>query len=324
MGRKTDALERIAAALERIAEAIEQRPLGLAAEASPAQPDTRGLEPLSADPPLAPMPEDAPAPPQPAAPATAVEPLRVAQPSPARRQVLRDWLSHRGVTIKREKEAAPIERALEPIAKTIGGRYQRSKLVLDALKRGNTEATAQCVNLREQDPAVVTTSVQLAKQLHDLALIEAYKYHRAPAYQLHLTPSRLPAAINFVVGGWLELYVRTVLHKVIRETRPDATFSTLENPQVTLPSGEDFELDLLLEVDGEVWWIEMKSGGFQRHIAKYNRISKLLGLRPERSFMVLCDASVEQCEALSTVFAMTVVAVGDTEAKLTLSLLPRR
>jgi hypothetical protein len=316
MGRKAEALDRIAMALERIAAALE-RTAGASAEGAtpPAAWPQVAVEAVSSTPSPTPGPTPAPE----LVPRDDLQ-ASTAPPAGDRTAQLPAWLAQRGVTIQREKGPAMVEEALLPIASLIGGQYDRVKLVVDALKRGNGEGTPQTVNLKDQPAVVVTSSVHLAHQLHQLALIEAFKYYRAPAFQLHLTASRLPVAINFITGGWLELYVRTVLLKALNEARPNAPFSLLENPQVTLPAGEDFELDLLLEVGGDVWWIEMKTGGFQRHIAKYNRVSRLLRLPPSRCFMVLCEADAAVCSKLSSLFAMTVVPVADAKATFAESL----
>ncbi|MBL8616774.1 MAG: hypothetical protein JNM72_14270 [Deltaproteobacteria bacterium] len=324
MGRKTDALERIATALERIAAALERPPA--AAVEAPAAPAPQSLRAEAAPGSALPGPRAEAAAVVTGAPAgqlpggVEATAAQIEAPAGDRTGLLRAWLGRRGVTVQREKGAAIEEEALLPIARFIGTQYERVKLVIDALKRGSAEGTVQSVSLKEQAPAVVTCSTHLSHQLHELALIEAFKYHRAPAYQLHLTPSRLPTAVYFITGGWLELYVRAVVLKALRAAHPEGAFSLLENLQVTLPTGEDFELDLLFEVEGEVWWVEMKSGGFQRHIAKYNRISRLLRLPPSRCFMVLCEANAEVCAKLSSLFAMSVIPVADAEAALSESI----
>ncbi|MFM2248309.1 MAG: hypothetical protein RL071_4384 [Pseudomonadota bacterium] len=321
MGRKTDALERIATALERIAAALERPPAaGVEAPAAPA-PQSLRAEPAPAAAALSTRVEAAPGaapPPAGALPGGEEAPAApVAPPMGDRADVLRAYLERHQISIKKERAPAPIDETLLPIARLMGNHHATVKPVIDALKRANTTGGPYTIVLREQPPVVVTNCVQLAHQLHALALVEAFKYHKAPAYTLTLSPSRLPEAINFITGGWLELYVRGVVQRAVASARPGASHSLLENPQVSLPTGEDFELDLLLEVEGEVWWIEAKSGAYQKHIAKYKRVGRMLGLPAERCTLVLCEANAELCASLSGLFGMRVVGVADIAAALT-------
>lgn len=80
----------------------------------------------------------------------------------------------------------------------------------------------------------------------------------------------------------------------------------LVNPQVTLPNGDDFELDVLTAIGPQIYWVEAKSGDYQGHIAKYSKIARSLGLGTDRSFIVLAEAEDSLCEKLTTLFSMTV------------------
>ena len=78
------------------------------------------------------------------------------------------------------------------------------------------------------------------------------------------------------------------------------------NPQIVLPNGDDFELDIIAAIGSHVYWIEAKSGDYQQHVAKYSKFARILGLDYDHSFMVLADAPHDRCIALSSLFSMTV------------------
>jgi hypothetical protein len=65
------------------------------------------------------------------------------------------------------------------------------------------------------------------------------------------------------------------------------SYKLYHNIQIILPNDDDFELDLLLFVNGLVYWFECKSNLFQDHIDKYSEFSKTYGFDRERSFLVL-------------------------------------
>lgn len=97
------------------------------------------------------------------------------------------------------------------------------------------------------------------------------------------------------------------------ELEKDIVFSYLLNPQITLPNGDDFELDLICHASGSFFWIEAKSGNYQQHISKYSKMSKILNLDSRHSIMVLPDISEDRCTALTSLFSMTVCSLSCLE-----------
>ncbi|MEJ5188642.1 MAG: hypothetical protein WHT84_05480, partial [Breznakiellaceae bacterium] len=94
--------------------------------------------------------------------------------------------------------------------------------------------------------------------------------------------------------------------QVMSEITEMLPFEYFINPQIILPNGDDFELDILASIGARVYWIEAKSGDYQQHVAKYAKFARFLGLDEDHSFMVLTDVPDERCEALSSLFSMTV------------------
>jgi hypothetical protein len=93
-------------------------------------------------------------------------------------------------------------------------------------------------------------------------------------------------------------------------------FEYLINPQITLPNGDDFELDILTAIGSSIYWVEAKSGDYQQHVAKYSKFARLLELDFDHSFMVLTDVPDTLCDALSSLFSMTVCTLRTFEEKL--------
>ena len=81
------------------------------------------------------------------------------------------------------------------------------------------------------------------------------------------------------------------------------------NPQIILPNGDDFELDIISVVNGRAFWIEAKSGDYQQHVRKYSKLAQLMGLDKDHAIMMLADISTDRCAALSSLFNMTVVSL---------------
>lgn len=175
-------------------------------------------------------------------------------------------------------------------------------------------------NLRDRPQQDVSTVCQFCTRLHDIAFLEQYQYQRAPRYLLHAKTTTLPRAQRFFSGQWLERFIlqklKAVYQQITTEVGHELSFEYLMNPQITLPNGDDFELDILAAVGTSIYWIEAKSGDYQQYIAKYSRFARLLGLNYDHSLMVLTDVPDERCDALSSLFSMRVCTLHTIEDKL--------
>ena len=312
---RQEALEDIASSLRRIAAALEAGAFHSAAERdAPGRSDGASL--LHRPPTKSPTPTK-----DPDGEGTAEEGGRTDAATTAaeeeRRALLRQFLADRGITIKHERERGEADAVLDRVALFLGSRYPQVRKLCEHLKRHMNDGRAFTLNLRDEPQEAVSNICQLAHQLHTLAILEEYQYRRSPHYLLRARPSREPRAINFLNGGWLERYALATLLRAAHNIDPTARCAWLANPQVALPNGDDFELDVLFEVEGEVYWLELKTGEYQRHISKYAKIRRTLGLPPERTFLVLADIPSGSAAKLSSLFDMTVTTSGNLDAALT-------
>ena len=169
-----------------------------------------------------------------------------------------------------------------------------------------------CINLSIKDDTQkdISDICQFCTRLHEIAFLEQYKYYKSPQYLIKAKTTTLPTAQNFFSGKWLERYVLLVVQDVVNtlgtELGRELDFTYLINPQIVLPNGNDFELDLIFHINGSFYWIEAKTGDYQQHINKYSKISRLFGLDQEHSIMVLTDIPVEKSGALTSLFSMRV------------------
>ena len=116
-------------------------------------------------------------------------------------------------------------------------------------------------------------------------------------------------AINFLTGQWLERFVKSTLLKAAQSGEEALHFAYLMNPQIILPNGDDFELDILFFLEGEIYWFEAKTGQYQNYVEKYARMSRLLNLDPDHAYMVLTDIDTNTTAALTKLFNMQVLDV---------------
>jgi hypothetical protein len=273
-------LERIAIALERIADSLAVN--NLAALES----NTEGSE-------LFPSPEPA-------------------EPSPVINDTfkLQTFLSSRGITIKNIPPEKESDETLDKIAVFIGNKLDTVREVLDTIKANMNAGRPFNLNLRNESQQTVADTTNLCTNLFNIAFLTAYHYQKSPAYQLYATPSTSPQALNFYSGQWLERFIKTQVISLLNSKMLE--FSYICNAQISLPNGDDFELDMLFETEGEIFWFEAKTGDYQKHIDKYSKISRMIGLDCSHTFLILADGAVTDSLArdLSSLHKMTVVCVG--------------
>jgi len=206
------------------------------------------------------------------------------------------------------------------LAKFLGEHYDALKELLSRIKSSMQRGDVIALTLKDYSQKDVSDACQFCTRLHEIAFLEQYKYFRSPQYLIRAKTTTLPTAQNFFSGKWLERYVlqavQSAVNTVAIELGREVEFAYLLNPQIILPNGNDFELDLLFHVDGIFFWIEAKTGDYQQHISKYSKISKMLGLNYEHSIMVLTDILAERAEALTSLFSMAVYGLSQLESRL--------
>jgi hypothetical protein len=224
-----------------------------------------------------------------------------------RQIILANFLINRRITIKTIPEEENGDKILDRIAVFMGDRYKLIRPFLDQIKRKMNSGENVKMYLKERTQEEISSICQLASWLHEIAFLSEFTYYKSPKYLLLAAPNRIPKALNFFSGKWLERYIKNQIISLIKQVNPSIKFSYFANPQVSFANGDDFELDLLFEIEGEIFWFEIKSGDYQRYLEKYSKISKILNLDKDHSFMVLLDITDSGADALKDLFHMNVV-----------------
>ncbi len=273
-------LERIASALERIADSLAARP------ASEIRPEN-GRQPAAE------------------VEVTGSEPDEL----PNDITLLQEFLCSRGITIKRIPPEQESDETLDRMSVFIGSKFESVRVLLELIKANMNSGRSFSLSLKDESQQTIAHTTNLCTNLYNIAFLTAYRYQKSPVYQLYATPSTSPRALNFYSGEWLERFVKTQVIALLKARL--LHFSYLCNSQITLPNGDDFELDMLFEAGGEIFWLEAKTGDYRKHIEKYSRMSRMMGLDRSHTFMILADGSVTENIArdLGNLFGMTVVRI---------------
>lgn len=229
------------------------------------------------------------------------------------------FLWSKGIRIKslETKEASRVgsklNSKLNQISNFMGDRYYSIRKLYKSIKSNMNEGEAFSLILKDEPNQVVSDSCQLANMLCSIAFLEEYHYLKSPRFILEAKPSRDPNALNFLSGGWLERYVKEKLVKIASQQGKKISFSYIMNTQVTLPNGNDFEIDLFFYVNDKFYWVESKTGDYYESIDKYSWLASRLGLQQNQAFVVLTDVDQDKKISLSSSYKLSVIGVDDVE-----------
>jgi len=110
--------------------------------------------------------------------------------------------------------------------------------------------------------------------------------------------------INFFTGGWFERYVYQKISDLLIKNK--LKFTHLANPQIILPNGDDFELDLLFLIENQPLWVECKTGEYQAYVQKYSNARKILNIPKNRSVLIILGISDDIAEKLTELYDITI------------------
>lgn len=233
---------------------------------------------------------------------------------------LEPFLHSRGIKIKVQPALDPADRVIDSLSLYLGEHYNALSSLLKKIKRAMQSGASFTESLKDRPQQDISAVCQFCTRLYEVAFLEEYRYFRSPTYLIRAKTTTLPQAQRFFSGQWLERFVLQKVKAAYAQVRSEVTsrlsFEYLINPQITLPNGDDFELDVLAAIGTHVYWIEAKTGDYQQYVEKYARFARLLGVGPDHSFLVLTDISEDVCEKLSSLFPMTVCTLQSFEEKL--------
>lgn len=220
----------------------------------------------------------------------------------AEEQIIR-WLADHKITVKTYKQHSAADAIFDQVAIFLGERFDSVRKVHDQIRKTLSSGSSFKVNFSACTQEEIANSTQLCTILHEYAFLSSYRYHKN-SKTISATPQRVGNVINFFSGGWFERFVFLKITSMLQEAQADYMF--LLNPQISLPCGDDFELDLFFLVNNEPFWIECKTGDYQPHIVKYSNVRKTLAIPKERSILAILGISDQLTAQLSNVYSVMV------------------
>jgi len=215
-------------------------------------------------------------------------------------QDIEEFLNSKNIRIKAFKENDDSDSVLDKIALYTGKRYHMVKDLIMNIKKSLNTGRVFRMDLKNYTQEEIASITQLCSNLYQIAFLREYKYFRSPYYRLFASPNNIPKAINFFTGGWLERYIKNAVIEIISSCKEKLSYSYIMNPQIILPHGDNFELDLLFRIENEFFWFEAKTGDYQRYVEKYSRMARILNLDNDHAYMILTDITRDGAQALTS------------------------
>ena len=228
-------------------------------------------------------------------------------------EAIESFLNSKSIQIKHLPDEDPADDVINSFAAYMGDKYDNIEKIYKIIKRTMQKGDSFTYHVANESQTAISSMCQFCHRLHETAFLAEYKYFKSPKYLIKGRSSTLPKVQNFFSGQWLERYIMLKIKETINLASNQISIklssSYMINPQIILPNGDDFELDIIYEINGMFYWVEAKTGDYQSYADKYSRISKILGLDSSHSFMVLTDIKKSVCESLSSIFSMNVCSI---------------
>jgi hypothetical protein len=220
-----------------------------------------------------------------------------------------EWLSTRNVKVLRTAVTGELDETFDRLARFLGERFHSIRPFYEAIKRRvGGHPYPRAVKLTDAPPRMITDICQFASDLYNNGFLSRYRYHketRTLVFDLQMDGR----VVNFFTGDWLERYALLTAQERIETLLPEGIEpDVLTKAAVSLPDGQDTELDILLGLPDRVLWLECKTGDWQEHAVKFGRVARQLCLPPEHAALVLLEPlAPEQKRNASALARMTAI-----------------
>lgn len=214
-----------------------------------------------------------------------------------------DWLTANYVTIRSYRQQDSTDAIFDELAIFLGDRYEHLSRLHELIRRSLSTGINFTLNLSSRSEQEIADCTQFCTRLNYFAFLSSYRYNKYNK-TIHASPQRSGNVVSFFSGGWFErfVYLKTLSFLV----QNGIEYTSIVQPQITLPNGDDFELDLFLLIDNQPLWLECRTGEHSAYLAKLPNIRKLLSVSKHRAILVILDMSDKQCADLTKMHDITV------------------
>ncbi len=149
--------------------------------------------------------------------------------------------------------------------------------------------------LESYTPEAISAVNQLLVYFDRIGLIKWYHYNKKYRILRGEVNKEHHEGINFITGKWLEIWLYEYFIHKLREIFPVKQIRLFQNVRIQhQSSGKDYELDGILWLDGDIYWIECTTGDYAKDLKKMQELCALLPFK--KCILVLdnVDQSIAQ------------------------------
>ena len=229
------------------------------------------------------------------------------EPLDADATMLCEALQQLGIAVDQVRRSFEQTEGVNQLATYVGEQWECFRDLWMSFKHGLQGKGGVTKKLAHCAPENISHICNLCTRLKDFAFLSSYNYRRAPHCLLQADVSLAPHAQAFIGGEWFERYLLNEVQQTLAHycamRGVEKRLRYLNDTVIVLPDQKGAELDLFCEVDGLYFWLEAKTGDYQRHIEKYNHMAKLIGLPTKQVMLVILDLSETTCHSLSAIYS---------------------
>lgn len=212
-------------------------------------------------------------------------------------------LKQKGIEIIEHRTDKAEDELFDSIAIYLSKRYSLLEKLQKVIKASIVKKTDFTFNLYGKSQQEIQSCTQYCNKLYRATLLSHYYYDKRKKI-IRGNVQRRGDIIQFLNGGWFE---RAILNQV-KEKFAEAETEFLVNPHLEFANGDRFELDILFLAEGELFWIECKTGNhYNDCLPKYCQHGEKLGVAKENAFLVGLGLSDCDAERWTKLWTITVV-----------------
>lgn len=216
-------------------------------------------------------------------------------------------MENKNIKIKKINNAVDI---FDDIALFMGNKYSLIKNIYILIKRDLNLKTGINLVMKNKIPEEISAATNLCLKLYNIAFLEEYIYLKSPKFILRCKAGKSSIGTNFLTGGWFERYTFLILRDIFKLNEiSEEDYEILTNVHIILPNNNILELDILIYYNNKYFYIELKTGDYQKCIKKYSDIVKVLNF--DMSFFIHTDINELIANQLTNIMNMHVVNINN-------------
>lgn len=236
-------------------------------------------------------------------------------PDDAPTGLLVDYLKGQGILVYEGQDDLNGNEAFEHLARHLGTHFNVLANFYEKVKRCVATGRGQRIDIDGFTPAERSAAVQFGTLLHRHGMLKDFYYHRSPKKQLRVIPTKDGQVGQFLTGGWLEIYVSSMLSRRLRAAVSPAKYQLLYNVKGALPDGREFEADVMAAVDGRLFWLECKTGHWQDYSARFRGLVPIFGVdRTSGALLLIKSPDAPTRKRATDMLDMSLLALDDVDA----------